>query len=197
MTHILRIDSSPRDASSKTRDLTDLTIEQLSGEGVRITTRDISHGLPMVSKAWTEGAYMDPSEQTEEHKAALELSDQLVSEVKDADIIVIGMPMYNFNVPASVKSWFDQIARVGLTFRYTESGPKGLLEDKRVIVLVATGGVQVGSDYDLMTPYVRHFFGFLGIDNVEFHAADGLNGENAEESLKEAKSEIREIELAA
>lgn len=196
MTHILRIDSSPRDAASKSRDLTALTVEQLSDGDTTVTHRDIDEGLPFVGQDWIGGAYTDPSERSPEQKAALELSDELIAELKAADILVMGIPMYNFTVPASVKAYFDQVARVGVTFKYTEQGPKGLLENKRAIVLVATGGVPVGSDADYLTPYVRHFLGFLGITDVEFHAADGLNGPDAEKSIKEAKAEIRELEPA-
>jgi len=191
MTKILRIDSSPRLQASKSRELTDLAVAQF--DGAEVTARDISDGLPMVSQAWTEGAYSDPSERTPKQVDALALSDELVAEVKAADIIVIGAPMYNFSVSAALKSWCDQVARVGLTFKYTESGPVGLLEGKRAIVCMATGGVPQGSDADMLTPYMRHFLGFLGIANVSFAAADGLNGPDAEASLKEAKDTLRKI----
>ena len=194
MTHILRIDSSPRHEASKSRDLADAVVARF--EGAEVTQRDISDGLPMVSRAWTEGAYIPEEDRTAEQKDALAMSDELVAEVKAADVLVIGAPMYNFTLSAALKSWFDQIARMGLTFKYTEQGPKGLLDGKRAIVLVATGGVQQGSDYDMLTPYVRHFLGFIGITDVEFIAADGLNGPDAEKSVTDAKAEIKDLETA-
>lgn len=200
-TTILRIDSSPRHEASRSRELTAAIVESLRGEGeartqVSVIHRDVSEGLPVVSEAWTSGAYIDPSDRTPEQRAALEISDTVVDEIKEADIVVIGAPMYNFTVSAALKSWVDQVARVGLTFKYTETGPVGLLENKRAIVAIATGGVPQGSEHDLLTPYMTHFLGFLGITDVTFIAADGLMGEGAEKAIKAAHKKIDELEPA-
>ena len=203
MTHILRIDASPRDAESKSRDLADTVIAQLrrGGEGgseVSVTERDVSDGLPMVSHTWTRAAYTPEDARTPAEREALALSDEVVAEIKAADIVVISTPIYNFGVPAALKSWIDQVARAGETFRYSESGPEGLLTGKRAIVTVASGGTQVGSAHDFATPHLRHVLGFLGIDDVEVFAADGLMGADADAKVASAKSNIRdEVSLAA
>lgn len=195
MTQVLRIDSSARHGASKTRDLADLVIAQLGD--VEVVERDVSDGdLPVVTDTWTVAAYTDPSERTPEQKEALEVSDTLVAELKAADTLVIAAPIYNFTVPASLKLWMDQVARAGVTFKYTESGPEGLLENKRAILVVASGGTQVGSDADYCTPYLKHFLAFLGIMDVELFAADGLMGPQAEETMEKTKSRIRELEPA-
>ena len=195
MTKVLRVDSSARHEASKTRDLADLVIEQLGD--VEVVERDVSDGaIPVVNDTWTVAAYTDPSERTPAQKASLEVSDELVAELKAADTLVIAAPVYNFTVPASLKLWIDQVARAGVTFKYTESGPEGLLENKRAIIVVATGGTQVGSDADFQTPYLKHFLAFLGITDVEIYAADGLMGPQAEDTLKKTKAKIRELEPA-
>ena len=103
------------------------------------------------------------------------LSDQLIEEVKSADILVIGLPMYNFSLPSTLKSWFDFIARAGVTFKYTEQGPIGLLDGKKAYIMAARGGQYSGTEYDTQTALVRHFLGFIGIQDVEFVYAEGLN----------------------
>ncbi|WP_419832375.1 FMN-dependent NADH-azoreductase [Endozoicomonas atrinae] len=103
------------------------------------------------------------------------LSDQLIEEVESSDILVIGLPMYNFSLPSTLKSWFDFIARAGVTFKYTEQGPIGLLEGKKAYIMAARGGQYSGTEYDTQTALVRHFLGFIGIQDVEFVYAEGLN----------------------
>ena len=102
------------------------------------------------------------------------MSDNLISELKTADTIIISTPIYNFAVPSTLKAWVDQIARAGVTFNYTENGPKGLLTGKKAIVAIASGGTQVGSDIDFASGYIRHILGFVGITDVQFVAADQL-----------------------
>ncbi len=120
------------------------------------------------------------------------MSDSLVAELKDADVLVIGVPIYNFNVPASLKAWIDMIARARLTFRYTENGPEGLLQGKKAYLVVATGGVPVGSPVDFATPYLKHALGFIGITDVEIIAADRLNSQ-ADEAMDSARARIAEL----
>ena len=172
---ILRIDSSPRGDQSVSRGLLDEVERKVGRADVR---RDLdATPLPQISGTWAIGTFTPPDDRDDAQRAALALSDALVAEVKAADTILISMPMYNFTVPSSVKAWFDLIARVGVTFRYTESGPEGLLENKRVVVAVATGGTPLGSEVDFLTPYMRHFLGFLGITDVTFVAAERLMGD--------------------
>ena len=109
-----------------------------------------------------------------------------------ADTIVIGTPIYNFSVPSTLKAWIDLVARVGVTFNYTETGPVGLLEGKRAIIAVASGGTQAGSDIDFATTYLRHVLGFIGITDVELVAADQLSMDE-EGSMQRAKSAIEAL----
>jgi len=113
-------------------------------------------------------------ERTPAQQAVVEYSDALIEEIRRADEIVIGLPMYNFGVPSTLKAYFDHIARVGMTFRYTEKGPEGLLTGRKVYVFATRGGSYAGTPGDTETAYVRQFLAFLGIDDVEFVYAEGL-----------------------
>jgi FMN-dependent NADH-azoreductase len=125
-------------------------------------------------------------------KAAVAYSDMLIAELKRADVIVLGLPMYNFGVPSTLKAYIDHVARAGVTFRYTEKGPVGLLTGKRAYVFAARGGKYAGTAGDTETGYVRMFLGFLGITDVEFIYAEGLAiGEASKQNaLAQAQSAI-------
>lgn len=193
LTRILRIDASARTNGSVTRDLTDKAIDRVASLGaVTVTRRDVSHGIPFVTEDWVAANFTPAPSRTEDQRARLTFSDGLVQEIKDADLLIIGLPIYNFGVPATLKAWIDQVARAGLSFKYTESGPVGLLDGKRAIVLVASGGTAMGSDIDFATPYLRHALGFIGIHDVTFVAADGL-GQDAEAKLAAATSSIETL----
>jgi FMN-dependent NADH-azoreductase len=122
-------------------------------------------------------------------------SENLIEEIKQADVIVLGLPMYNFGVPSQLKAYFDHIARAGLTFRYTAQGPVGLLGGKKVYVFAARGGLYAGSPLDTRTQYVRDFLRFLGIEDVEFVYAEGLaiDSESKESSLSGARAQIQQL----
>lgn len=171
MTKVLRIDASMRRDGSTTRALTDRTIARL--EGAEVTTRDLAEGLPLIDEAWIGANFTPEAERTDEQRQTLVLSDRLIAEIKAADVIVIGVPVYNFGVPAALKAWVDQIARARVTFRYTESGPVGLLEGKRAILVAASGGTEIDSAIDFATPYLRHVLGFVGIHDVTVISAGG------------------------
>jgi FMN-dependent NADH-azoreductase len=113
---------------------------------------------------WVTANFTPPEERGEAERAALAESDALVAELKAADVLVIGVPIYNFGIPAALKAWVDLVARARVTFRYTEQGPVGLLTGKRAYLAVASGGTPVGSAIDFATGYLRHVLGFLGID---------------------------------
>ncbi len=110
-----------------------------------------------------------------EQQAVVAYSDELINELRQADVIVLGLPMYNFGVPSTLKAYFDHVARAGITFRYTENGPVGLLGDKTVYVLATRGGIHQGTSRDTQTLYVRDFFNFLGLRDIHFVYAEGLN----------------------
>ncbi len=121
------------------------------------------------------GAFLSkPGERTVEQQRVVDYSDRLIDELVRADVIVLGLPMYNFGVPSTLKAYFDHVARAGVTFRYTDQGPVGLLRDKEVFVFAARGGLYAGTPRDTQTPYVRDFLGFVGMDKVEFVYAEGL-----------------------
>jgi len=173
---ILRIDASMRRDGSVTRGLADKLIDRLTrlAPAARVVTRDLADGVDVIDAAWIGANFTDPSTRSAEQRSTLAQSDRLIAELRDADTLVIGLPVYNFGVPAAFKAWIDQVARARETFRYTESGPVGLLTGKRAYVVVASGGVEIGSAVDFATPYVRHALAFIGITDVEFVAADRL-----------------------
>ena len=139
-----------------------------------MVSRDVSQGLPFLDEEWVGANFTDPVDRSEDQRSKLALSDTLVGELKAADTIVIGTPIYNFSVPAALKAWIDQIARARETFKYTENGPVGLLEGKKAYVLVASGGTKVGSEIDFAATYLKHILGFVGIQDVTIVAADQL-----------------------
>ncbi|MGB0901787.1 FMN-dependent NADH-azoreductase [Halocynthiibacter sp.] len=190
MTHILHIDASARTEGSVSRDLTARITAHFTG--AEITYRDLNNSLPHVTGDWVGATFTPADARTDAQKDTLALSDTLVDELEAADVIVIGVPIYNFSVPASLKAWIDLISRVGRTFQYTEKGPQGLIANKRAILAVASGGTQVGSDIDFAVPYLTHVLGFIGVTNVEVIAADAL-AQDAETKLKSAHSAISAI----
>jgi FMN-dependent NADH-azoreductase len=188
MTNIaLRIDASARREGSVSRDLTDKVISHLAP--ARTITRDLAQGLPLIDEAWVGANFTPADQRTPEQVETLALSDALIAEVTAADTLVIGLPIYNFGVPAALKAWIDQIARAGVTFQYTETGPKGLLSGKRAIVVVASGGTEAGSDIDFATGYIRHVLGFIGIEDVTLVTADRLMVD-ADASLAKATAQL-------
>lgn len=197
-TKILRIDASARLEGSVSRDLNDKIVARFEAEGpVAVTHRDLAKtDLPLLDGEWIGANFTPADDRTAEQVKKLSHSDSLVAELKDADVVLIGLPIYNFGVPAAFKAWVDLVGRAGVTFAYTENGPKGLLEGKRAIVSVASGGTEVGSDYDFATNYVRHMLGFVGITDVVFVSADKV-AVDADASLAKARQEVAALSLAA
>jgi FMN-dependent NADH-azoreductase len=125
----------------------------------------------------------------------IEYSDKLIDELRRADTIVLGLPMYNFGLPSQLKAWFDHVARAGVTFKYTDKGAVGLLAGKKAYVFATRGGVYAGTPADTQTPYVRDFLAFLGIADVEFVYAEGLaiSAEAREAALASAQARIGQL----
>lgn len=172
---ILNINSSSNNTASTSTSFAEKVVAKLVSEnkGASVVSRHTTYSdLPFIDETML-GAYF-AQERTEEQKEALQLSDLLVNEVINADILVIGAPIYNFSVPASLKAYFDLIARAGLTFKYTEKGPVGLLENKKAYIVMASGGTEIDSDLDFAGKYIKLFLGFLGITDVEFVKLDQL-----------------------
>jgi FMN-dependent NADH-azoreductase len=182
---VLHIDASARIENSISRDLSARIVARL--KQTNIVRRDLATQLPLITAEWVGANFTPTGDRSEVQRNTLALSDQLVAEIKAAD--VIGTPIYNFSVPAVLKAWIDLIARAGVTFEYTANGPNGLMTGKRVIIAVASGGTKVGSDIDFATGYLRHIMGFIGITNVEVVAADQMAVE-PETTLQAAKDAI-------
>ena len=143
--------------------------------GTAVLTRDLARDpVPHLTAERFQSFLTPAGECSPEQQAVVAYSDTLVDELRRADIIVIGLPMYNFGVPSTLKAYFDHIARAGVTFRYTEKGSQGLLTGKKAYVFATRGGRYAGTAGDSETPFVRQFLGFLGIDDVEFVYAEGL-----------------------
>jgi FMN-dependent NADH-azoreductase len=160
----------------------------------RVVTRDIGANPVPHLTAERFGAFLaKPEARTPEQQAVAGFSDALIEELRQADVIVLGLPMYNFGVPSTLKAYFDHIARAGVTFRYTEKGPQGLITGKKVFVFAARGGLYAGTPLDTQTSYVRDFLRFIGLDDVEFVYAEGLAmGEAAKSNaLAKARDAIR------
>lgn len=173
---ILQVNASARKTGSVTRELTETLVTRLLEKSpqAKVISRDVSQGLPFLDEDWVGANFTDPAERSAEQRMKLALSDTLVSELRTADTIVIGSPIYNFSVPAALKAWVDLIARARETFQYTDNGPEGLLKDKKAYVIVASGGTKVGSEIDFAANYLKHVLGFVGISDVTIVAADQL-----------------------
>jgi len=186
---ILHIDASARKGDSVTRKLSGQLVARLANNNEQVTYRDLSEGLPYVDETKIGAYFTAPEERSDEQREAIALSDTIVSELKSNDVLVMGVPIYNFSMPASLKAWADLAARVGETFRYTESGPLGLLENKKAYVVIASGGTRVDSSIDFLTPWLRHFLGFMGIKDVTVISADALN-QNFDAGLAQAERQL-------
>lgn len=164
--------------------------------GGRVITRDLAaQPIPHLTadRFLAFGAPAD--ERTPDQQAAVAFSDALIDELHEADTIVFAVPMYNFSVPSTLRAYFDHIARAGVTFRYTSSGPEGLLKGKRTYVFATRGGVYSQSPMDTQIPYLRQFLGFLGLDDIEVVYAEGLGYSDGtrEKSLSAARESIDEL----
>mgnify|MGYP001818398092 FL=1 len=183
---VLHIDASARLTGSTSRVLSARIVEKLGGEVIR---RDLTDAIPQIDETWVNANFTPADQRTAEQAETLALSDSLIAEIKAADVLVFGVPIYNFGVPAALKAWVDQIARAGVTFRYTENGPEGLLEGKRAVIAVASGGTPAGSEIDFATGYMRHIMGFIGIHDVELVTADRMMVD-ADAALSKANTQI-------
>lgn len=187
---VLRVDSSARAENSTTRKLIESLLSHLSEkQELDITLRNVAEGLPFVSPDWVGANFTDPADRNAEQQKTLAQSDALIAEVQAADVLVIGVPVYNFGVPAALKAWIDMIARARETFKYTETGPVGLVSGKKAYLVVASGGTEVGSGIDFATPYMKHILSFIGVTDVTVIAAgqqmmDEKASEKAEKSIE-------------
>jgi FMN-dependent NADH-azoreductase len=177
MKTILQINASIHSANGESSRLASDFAAQLRerNPGAELIVRDLARDPVPHLDAKRFSAFVQKAElRDEEQKAVVRYSDALIEELRRADTIVLGLPMYNFGVPSQLKAWFDHVARAGVTFKYTAQGAAGLLAGKRVYVLATRGGKYAGTGADHETPFVRQFLAFLGITEVEFVYAEGL-----------------------
>ena len=192
MNKILHIDASGRTTPSVSRKLSNQIVQKISNDQTTVLNRDVSQGLPFVDETMISAYFTQRADRSEEQNRAIALSDIIVKELMAADAVVIGLPIYNFSMPAGFKAWSDLAARVGETFKYTDTGPVGLLQNKKAYIAIASGGTKVDSDIDFLTPWLRHFLGFIGIHDVEIFQADALNL-NGLSAIEKANSSIASI----
>ena len=174
-----------------------------SNPGGKVIVRDLAkEPVPHLDAARFGAFLAKPVERTPAQQAVVDYSDALIGELKRADVVVLVLPMYNFGVPSTLKAYFDHVARVGETFKYTEKGPVGLLTGKKVYVFAARGGMYAGTPNDTQTPFIRTFLSFLGMSDIEFVYAEGLAISEASKQHSLARAEavidaLVEPELAA
>jgi FMN-dependent NADH-azoreductase len=195
---LLQLNSSLNSTAGHSSRLADAFVAnwRVANPGAEVTVRDLAADPVPHLTAERFGAFLaKPEERTVEQKTVVAYSDRLIEELRNADTIVLGLPLYNFGVPSTLKAYFDHIARAGVTFKYSENGPIGLLTGKKAYVLAARGGIYAGTPQDTETVYVRDFLAFLGITDVEFVYAEGLAiGEATRESaLAKAREQIEAL----
>ena len=199
MKNVLVVYSSLNQNEGNSTRLTNSYLEALrQHQEVQVSSRDlVEMGLGHLTAEEMQAWGTAEEDRTDKQRTLAQISDKLVEEVQAADEIVLAVPMYNFGVPSILKAWFDRIARAGVTFNYTENGPVGLLKDKQVTVLAARGGVYHGTELDTQSAYLRHFFAFIGIDDIRMIYAEGLamGEDTAQKSFAQANEKI--IELTA
>ena len=177
METLLKLNTSIFGKNGASSRLTDAFVAQwvAAHPGARVIERDLATDpVPHLTAEAFAGFNAQPGERSAAQQAAVEVSDTLIGELERADVLVLGLPMYNFGVPSTLKAYFDYIGRAGKTFRYIENGPEGLLTGKKAYVFAARGGVYEGAASETETSYVRQFLSFLGITDIEFVYAEGL-----------------------
>ena len=198
MTTILKINSSIYSENGQSSQLASQFVDALRERepGARVIERDLAREpIPHLDAPRFQAFLTKPEERTAEQQAVVEFSDGLIDELRRADVIVLGVPMYNYGIPTQLKTWFDHIARAGVTFKYTEQGPVGQLTGKKVYVFATRGGAHVGTARDSQTAHVHEFLGLLGMNEVEFTYAESLAmGPQARDaSLAQARATIQNL----
>tara|TARA_B100000963_G_scaffold203385_1_gene177114 strand:- start:1931 stop:2530 length:600 start_codon:yes stop_codon:yes gene_type:complete len=190
---IYQIDSSARKEGSTSRALAKKLLNKIKKPNDEIIYRDLNDEMVFVSGLTESGMNIDEKDQNENHKKMFELSNQLVKELKESDIIIISAPIYNYGPPATLKAWSDLAARVGETFKFKPNGRReGLLKNKRAYLVITSGGTKLNSKEDFLTPWLKFILNFFGIDKIETINADQM-ALDYEKSIKEAESQIEKI----
>ena len=190
---IYQIDSSARKEGSTSRALAKKLLDKIKKKDDEVIYRDLDDEMVFVSGLTESGMKIDKKDQTENHKKMFELSDTLVRELKESDIIIISAPIYNYGPPASLKAWSDLAARVGETFRFKPNGRReGLLKNKRAYLVITSGGTKLNSKEDFLTPWLKFILNFFGIENIQTISADQM-ALDYEKSIKDAEKQIKSI----
>ncbi len=195
MPTLLQINSSIHSDKGQSSRLAATFVEQWrqANPDGNVIVRDLAaNPLPHLTAERFQAFTTQPDQRTDEQVAHAQVSDDLIQELKTAEVIVMGLPMYNFGIPSNLKAWIDHVARAGETFKYTENGPVGLLGDRKVLLFAARGGQYLGTPQDSQTTYMTTFLNFIGLKDIEFVYAEGLamGGDASEQALKSAQAKI-------
>tara|TARA_B100000282_G_C31707285_1_gene479323 strand:+ start:581 stop:1165 length:585 start_codon:yes stop_codon:yes gene_type:complete len=192
---IYQIDSSARKEGSTSRALAKKLLQKIKKPDDEVIYRDLNDEMVFVTGLTESGMNIDQKDQNENHKRMFKLSDQLVKELKESDIIIISAPIYNYGPPATLKAWSDLAARVGETFRFKPNGRReGLLKNKKAFLVITSGGTKLNSNEDFLTPWLKFILNFFGIDKIEVINADQM-ALDYEKSIKEAETQIDKVIL--
>ena len=190
---IYQIDSSARKEGSTSRALAKKLLEKIKKPEDEVIYRDLNEEMVFVSGLTESGMNIEKKDQTDHHRKMFELSDQLVKELKESDIIIISAPIYNYGPPATLKAWSDLAARVGETFKFKPNGRReGLLKNKKAYLVITSGGTKLNSKEDFLTPWLKFILNFFGIEKIETINADQM-ALDYEKSIKEAEEQIEKI----
>ena len=190
---IYQIDSSARKEGSTSRALAKKLLDKIKKPEDEVIYRDLDDEMVFVSGLTESGMKIDKKDQSEHHKKMFELSDTLVRELKDSDVIIISAPIYNYGPPATLKAWSDLAARVGETFRFKADGRReGLLQNKKAYLVITSGGTKLNSKEDFLTPWLKFILNFFGIEKIETICADQM-ALDYEKSIKEAEKQIENL----
>ena len=190
---IYQIDSSARKKGSTSRSLAKKLIKKIKKPGDKVIYRDLDDEMVFVSGLTESGMKIAKKDQTKEHKKMFKLSDTLVRELKESDIIIISAPIYNYGPPATLKAWSDLAARVGETFRFKPNGRReGLLKNKRAYLVITSGGTKLNSKEDFLTPWLKFILNFFGIKKIDVVSADQM-ALNYKKSIKDAEDQIKKL----
>ena len=190
---IYQIDSSARKEGSTSRALAKKVLEKIKKPGDKVIYRDLNDEMVFVTGLTESGMNIEQKDQNENHKKMFKLSDQLVKELKESDIIIISAPIYNYGPPATLKAWSDLAARVGETFRFKPNGRReGLLKNKKAYLVITSGGTKLNSSEDFLTPWLKFILNFFGIEKIDIICADQM-ALDYDKSIKDAEKQIENI----
>ena len=190
---IYQIDSSARKEGSSSRALAKKLLDKIKKPNDEIIYRDLDDEMVFVSGLTESGMKIDKKDQTEHHKKMFELSDKLVKELKESDVIIISAPIYNYGPPATLKAWSDLAARVGETFKFRSDGRReGLLKNKRAYLVITSGGTKLNSKEDFLTPWLKFILNFFGIEKIDIICADQM-ALDYDKSIRDAEEQIKNI----